>query len=74
MLAISTCEAADVNEDKKIALVTEGLDNIFDTRQLQGVYGSNAFAEMLFSINLEIRNKPVDKIASILNELLLKEL
>lgn len=74
MLIISSCTVNDPEEEKKIKLVSEGLDRMFSLLQVQGGYDSNEFAARLFDISVEIREKPATEISSVFDKHLIAEL
>ena len=74
MLIISACAVNDLDEDKKINVVSAGLDRMFSLLQIQGGYDSNEFASRLYDISVEIRGKPVADIPAIMEKHLIAEL
>jgi len=74
MLVLSACSVDDPEEDKKIELVTAGLDRIFTLLQLQGAYDSNEFAARLYEISTEIRGQSADIVSSVFEQHLIKEI
>jgi hypothetical protein len=74
MLALSACKVDDPEETEKIQAVATGLDRLFSLLQLQGAYDSNQYAERLFVISAEIREKPASQIPAIFQKHLIEEL
>ncbi len=74
MLIISACSVNDPEEEKKIKIVSEGLDRMFSLLQVQGGYDSNEFAARLFDISVEIREKPAADIPAMFEKHLIAEL
>ncbi|MBF7682595.1 DUF262 domain-containing protein [Acinetobacter sp. B5B] len=56
LLAMSVCDIDDVDEDNKVNSISKEVDRLFSLLQLQNIYESNAFQEMLFKISKKIRN------------------
>ncbi|UQZ90572.1 hypothetical protein C4J81_15700 [Deltaproteobacteria bacterium Smac51] len=74
MLILSSCRVRDSEEDEKIKVVSQEIDRIFSLLQLQGVYDSNSFAELIFKISIAIREKPVKEIKPVFTQFICDEL
>jgi uncharacterized protein with ParB-like and HNH nuclease domain len=62
LLILSSLLLNDPEEDNKIFQVSYELDRYFSLLQLQNSYDSNAFADSLFKISLEIREQPISSL------------
>lgn len=56
LLGLSVCDIDDKDEGNKINSISKEVDRLFSLLQLQNIYESNAFQEMLFKISKKIRN------------------
>lgn len=65
MLIMAACSLNDPEESKKIAVVSHQLDRFFTLLQLQNSYDSNQVIIELFLVAKEIRDRPLDEIASV---------
>jgi Protein of unknown function DUF262/Protein of unknown function (DUF1524) len=74
LLILSSCRFSDPEEAAKIRIVAAEIDRLFSLLQLQNAYDSNAFAERLYRISAEIRNKPVQDIRPAFDRHLIEEL
>lgn len=74
MLIISACKVDDPEEALKIHLVSQGIDRMFSTLQLQGAYDSNQFFERMFKISTAIRDLPASKLNGVFEKHHLLEL
>lgn len=74
MMVLSACRVDDPEEDEKIRIVTAELDRVFSLLQLQGAYGSNKFADRLFEISTDIRDKTASEISTVFERHLIAEL
>jgi hypothetical protein len=74
LLILSSCRFNDPEETAKIRTVAAEIDRLFSLLQLQNAYDSNAFAERLYRISAEIRNRPVQDIRSVFDRHLTEEL
>lgn len=59
-LVLSACSPNDPDEDKKIEAIGREIDRYYTLLQLQNVYDSNEFADSLYHISSNIRDKPAD--------------
>jgi hypothetical protein len=62
LLILSACTLNDPEEDIKTRHVAQELDRAFSLLQLQSTYDSNGFAEMIYEISTDIREKPVTQL------------
>ena len=74
LLILSSCRFNDPEEEDKIRTVAAEVDRLFSLLQLQNAYDSNVFAERLYRISAEIRNKPVQDIRPAFDRHLIEEL
>lgn len=74
LLILSSCRFNDPEETAKICTVAAEIDRLFSLLQLQNAYDSNAFAERLYRISADIRNKPVQDIRPAFDRHLIEEL
>jgi uncharacterized protein with ParB-like and HNH nuclease domain len=74
LLILSSCSLNDPEEEAKIRTVSAEIDRLFSLLQLQTAYDSNAFAERLYRISAEIRDKPVQDIRPAFDRHLIEEL
>lgn len=72
LLILSACDLNDPEEDNKIKLISYNVDRLFSLLQLQRSYDSNDFSIMIYKINSEIRNKPLDNIREVFDKNLLQ--
>ncbi len=74
LLILSSCHFNDPEEAAKIRTTAAEIDRLFSLLQLQNAYDSNAFAERLYRISAEIRNKPAQDIRPAFDRHLIEEL
>ncbi len=74
MLMLSSLKLKDQEDDQKLDRVAAELDRFFVLLQLQQAYDSNAFAEALFRISREIREKPIEALRPAFDKVLMEEL
>ncbi len=74
MLVMSACFENDPEEQEKFELIPLELDRLYSLLQLQGVYDSSAFQEIIYRISADIRGKPVTKIREVFDLHLIDEL
>ncbi len=67
MLAITACDVDDPDEDAKIRAVARVFDRAYVMLQLNRVYDSNQFQELLYTLHPLLRNCPADKIEDHVN-------
>lgn len=63
LLIMSACRTKDPEEDVKLDLIPFHIDRLFSLLRLQRSYDSNEFAEAVFEISLEIRDKDSNAIS-----------
>lgn len=64
LLILAACRYDDPDETTKIALVSQQLDRFFTLLQLQNSYDSNQVITELFLVAKEIRDRPIEEIAT----------
>lgn len=74
LLILSSCRFSDPEEIAKIRTVAAEIDRLFSLLQLQNAYDSNAFAERIYRISADIRNRPVQDIRPAFDCHLIEEL
>ena len=74
ILLLSACKVDDEEEEEKLRLVSEGLDQISSLLQLQGIHDSNRLTLLILAISSEIREKPASDIKKVFREHLQKEI
>jgi uncharacterized protein with ParB-like and HNH nuclease domain len=62
LLILSSCNLNDPQETEKIKTIAYEVDRLFCLLQLQRSWDSNAFAESIYKISAEIRNKDISEI------------
>lgn len=72
LLILSSCSLNDPQENDKIKTISYEVDRLFCLLQLQRSYGSNEFAESIYKISAEIRNKDVSVIRPAFDKTLLE--
>jgi uncharacterized protein with ParB-like and HNH nuclease domain len=72
LLILSAIKFNDIDEDEKISLVAKKLDQLYTISKLLGIYDSNKHQELIYDINLKIRDKNLDIIEHNFNEVMLK--
>jgi len=72
LLILSAITYNDSDEDDKIALVAKKLDKFYTISRLIGIYDSNKHQEVIYEINLNIRDKTLSEIEIIFNNIILK--
>ena len=65
LLAMSACKPNDPHEDAKVRTIAREIDRYFSLLQLQSAYDSNEFADSLFRISEEIRNREAHSYRSV---------
>lgn len=68
LLGMSICQINDNEEYEKIQSVAKEIDRLFAFLQLQNVYESNRFQEILYCISNKIRNSRSSEIRSVFDE------
>ena len=69
-LIMAACKINDSEEDKKIARIAEEYDRLHMLLRMNGVYDSNDFHGISYSLNEKLRNCPVDNYRSIFDEVI----
>ena len=59
-LSLSSCVQNDTLEEEKVRALSTEIDRYFSLLQLQNAYDSNEFADSIFRISHEIRDKDID--------------
>ena len=74
-LILAACTLNDPQEDEKIKVVSFEIDRMVTLLQLQRCYGGgNRFNELSYTIGEKIRNKDVETIHQVFNDVLIDEL
>lgn len=74
LLILSACRINDPDENEKTRIVSYEVDRLFTLLQLQNVYDSNAFQEMIFKISDEIREKDTSEYRAVFDKHLVEEI
>jgi len=72
LLILSSCTLDDPQEDDKIKTISYEVDRLFCLIQLQRSWDSNAFAETVFKISVDIREKDISEIRKTFDKALLE--
>jgi uncharacterized protein with ParB-like and HNH nuclease domain len=72
LLILSSCTLDDHQENDKIKIISYEVDRLFCLIQLQRSWDSNAFAEAVFKISTDIREKDISEIRRTFNKALLE--
>lgn len=71
---LSACEINDVNEEQKIKIISKEIDRLYISLILNGIYNSNHFIDLQYSLNEKLKNQFYENYRNIFNELLKEEL
>jgi hypothetical protein len=74
LLLLACCKLNDPQENIKLEKIPAEIDRLFSLLQLQGVYDSNAFQEMLFKITVAIRDQKIESVREHFDKELIEEL
>lgn len=67
-IIIAACSINDPEEDLKITSLAKEFDRMYMLLRLNGVYDSNSFQELSYSLNEKIRGVPIDDYRSVFNK------
>jgi uncharacterized protein with ParB-like and HNH nuclease domain len=67
-LGLSVCQQNDPDETLKLATISGEIDRFFALLQLQNVYDSNEFADLLYIISSKIRDQPATAYRAVFDE------
>lgn len=71
LLILSSIKYNDNHEDEKISLVAKKLDQLYTISRLIGIYDSNKHQEVIYDINLNIRDKDINEIKIVFDKIML---
>lgn len=74
LLIFSSIKYNDSEKDNKISLVAKKLDQLYTITRLLGKYDSNKHQELIFKLNLKIREKSLSDIENIFNKIFVEYL
>ena len=74
LLIISAIELNDVKETEKITYIAKKFDQLHTTLRLLDVYDSNAFQDLIYKLNFQLRNKTIGDVEQIFDKILIKYL
>jgi uncharacterized protein with ParB-like and HNH nuclease domain len=74
LLIISAIELNDEKETEKITYIAKKFDQLHTTLRLLDVYDSNAFQDLIYKLNFQLRNKTIGDVERIFDEILIKYL
>lgn len=67
-LILSACSVDDPQEAEKIRAIAKEYDRLFVLLTLNGVYNSNSFQEISYSLNEKVRGLPIDQYRRIFDD------
>lgn len=71
-IIMAACRVNDPQEAEKIHCIAKEYDRLFMLLTLNGVYNSNSFQEISYSLNEKIREQPIEKYRHIFNEIIIE--
>ena len=71
-IILSACEVNDPQEREKIHCIAKEYDRLFMLLTLNGVYNSNSFQEISYSLNEKVRGLPIEQYRQIFNETIIE--
>lgn len=71
-IILSACEVNDPLEKEKIHYITKEYDRLFILLTLNGVYNSNSFQEISYSLNEKVRGMPIEQYRHIFDETIIE--
>lgn len=74
LLIISAIELNDEKESEKITYIAKKFDQLHTTLRLLDVYDSNAFQDLIYKLNFQLRNKTIGDAERIFDKILIKYL
>lgn len=73
-LILSACSINDSQEDKKIDLIAKEYDRLNMLLRMNGVYNSNDFHSISYSLNEKLKNIPVENYRQVFDEIIKKQI
>jgi len=73
-LILSACSINDSEEDKKIDLIAKEYDRLNMLLRMNGVYNSNDFHSISYSLNEKLKNIPVENYRQVFDEIIKKQI
>ena len=71
-IILSACEVHDPQESEKIHCIAKEYDRLFMLLTLNGVYNSNSFQEISYSLNKKVRSLPIEQYRHIFDETIIE--
>ena len=71
-IILSACEVNDPQEREKIHCIAKEYDRLFMLLTLNGVYNSNSFQEISYSLNEKVRGLPLEQYRHIFDETIIE--
>lgn len=71
-IILSACEVNDPQEGEKIHCIAKEYDRLFMLLTLNGVYNSNSFQEISYSLNEKVHGLPIEQYRDIFNETIIE--
>lgn len=71
-LILSACSVDDPQEAEKIHAIAKEYDRLFVLLTLNGVYNSNSFQEISYSLNEKVRGLPIDQYRRIFDDTIIE--
>lgn len=71
-IILSACNIDDPQETEKINVIAKEYDRLYILLTLNGVYNSNSFQEISYSLNEKIQGIPIEQYRNIFNETLIE--
>jgi uncharacterized protein with ParB-like and HNH nuclease domain len=74
LLILSALELNDPEEKGKISFVAKKFDQFHTTLRLLDVYDSNVFQDLIYKLNVQLRNKTISEIEKVFDDLMISYL
>ena len=71
-IILSACEVNDPQEGEKIHCIAKEYDRLFMLLTLNGVYNSNSFQEISYSLNEKVRGLPIEQYRNVFDETIIE--
>ena len=71
-IILSACEVNDPQEGEKIHCIAKEYDRLFMLLTLNGVYNSNSFQEISYSLNEKVRGLPIEQYRNVFDEIIIE--
>lgn len=71
---MTACQFQDENEQEKIRLISKEIDRLYVLLVLNGLYDSNSFQELSYSLNQKLKGEKIENYRSIFNIILKNEI